>query len=181
VPPISCSVTASPTRKRMDWGKAERGDETYRQEVSAADRESVRQLVQATGFFSKGGGDRRRAVANGSAAVKGAAIFSFAEEEGRFLGYACFGPSPVPPTATTSTGLQWIRRASKGGRKEPDREAEGIVQPEGGTGSKQIRPPGPNTRLPGLSTGPAVCPGGPADRLLRPRRWEGHFVKVLTP
>jgi ribosomal protein S18 acetylase RimI-like enzyme len=68
----------------------------YREHLEPGDREAVGRLVRATGFFSE--------VEIGIAEelvdermTKGEAsgyFFLFAEEEGRLLGYTCFGPIP---------------------------------------------------------------------------------------
>lgn len=79
----------------------------YRREVRVDDRERVRCLVRATGFFSPAECDIAvelvdDRLARGEASGYG---FLFAEAGGTLLGYTCFGPIPG-----TSQGfdLYWI-------------------------------------------------------------------------
>lgn len=79
----------------------------FRENVTPADREAVGRLVRATGFFSEEESgiavelvDER--LAKGEASGY---LFLFAEEGGRLLGYACFGP--IPGTLH-SFDLYWI-------------------------------------------------------------------------
>jgi GNAT superfamily N-acetyltransferase len=79
----------------------------FRQEVRQEDRESVGRLIQATGFFSEEEDriavelvDERLAMGDASGY-----FFLFAEEEGRLLGYTCFGPIPG---SLHSYDLYWI-------------------------------------------------------------------------
>jgi len=80
---------------------------TCREEVRPGDREEVGRVVRATGFFSEE--EAMIAVelveerlAKGEASGY---FFLFAEQEGRLLGYACFGPIPG---SVHSWDLYWI-------------------------------------------------------------------------
>jgi D-alanine-D-alanine ligase len=80
---------------------------TYREEPRPDDPEAVGRLVRATGFFSEE--EEGIAVelveerlARGEASGY---FFLFAEEEGRLLGYTCFGPIPG---SVHSWDLYWI-------------------------------------------------------------------------
>jgi len=91
---------------------------TYRQEVRREDRETVRRLVHATGFFSEEEEEiavelveerLERGEASGY-------LFLFAEEGGRLLGYTCFGPIPG---SCHSYDLYWIA-------VDPDQQGMGL-------------------------------------------------------
>ncbi len=79
----------------------------YREDVIPGDREAVGRLVRSTGFFS----GEEAAIAEelvDERMAKGDAsgyFFLFAEEEGRLLGYTCFGPIPG---SVHSYDLYWI-------------------------------------------------------------------------
>ena len=79
----------------------------WRDEPRPEDREAAGRLVRATGFFS----EEEIGIAVelvGERLEKGEASgyhFLFAEGEGRFLGYACFGPIPG---SAHSFDLYWI-------------------------------------------------------------------------
>jgi GNAT superfamily N-acetyltransferase len=79
----------------------------YREHLEPGDREAVGRLVHATGFFS----EEERKIAEelvDERMTKGEAsgyFFLFAEEEGRLLGYTCFGPIPG---SVHSYDLYWI-------------------------------------------------------------------------
>ncbi len=80
---------------------------TYREEPRQGDPEAVGWLVRATGFFS----EEEEGIASElveERLAKGEAsgyFFLFAEEEGRLLGYTCFGPIPG---SVHSWDLYWI-------------------------------------------------------------------------
>jgi ribosomal protein S18 acetylase RimI-like enzyme len=80
---------------------------TCREEVRPGDREAVGRIVRATGFFS----EEEEGIAVeliDERLTKGEAsgyFFLFAEQEGRLLGYACFGPIPG---SVHSWDLYWI-------------------------------------------------------------------------
>jgi ribosomal protein S18 acetylase RimI-like enzyme len=80
---------------------------TYREELRPGDQEAVDKLVHATGFFS----EEEEKIASDlveELVAKGEAsgyFFLFAEEEGRLLGYTCFGPIPG---SVHSWDLYWI-------------------------------------------------------------------------
>jgi GNAT superfamily N-acetyltransferase len=79
----------------------------YREHLKPGDREAVGRLVRATGFFS----EDERGIAEelvDERMTKGDAsgyFFLFAEEEGRLLGYTCFGPIPG---SVHSFDLYWV-------------------------------------------------------------------------
>jgi ribosomal protein S18 acetylase RimI-like enzyme len=78
-----------------------------RREVVPADRERVRALVRATGFFSPSEVDVAVELVD-ERLTKGAGSgyhFVFAETGGECVGYACYGP--IPATAV-SYDLYWI-------------------------------------------------------------------------
>ena len=79
----------------------------FRRNLAPGDREAVGSLVRSTGFFSAEEAliaeelvEER--TANGDASGY---LFLFAEEEGRLLGYTCFGPIPG---SVHSYDLYWI-------------------------------------------------------------------------
>jgi ribosomal protein S18 acetylase RimI-like enzyme len=79
----------------------------YREQATPKDREAVGRLVRTTGFFSEEEigiaaelVDER--LARGEASGY---FFLFAEEEGRLMGYTCFGPIPG---SVHSCDLYWI-------------------------------------------------------------------------
>jgi GNAT superfamily N-acetyltransferase len=79
----------------------------FRKEVRPEDRQAVGRLVRATGFFSEeeiGIAVElvEERLAKGDASGY---FFLFAEEEGRLLGYTCFGPIPG---SVHSFDLYWI-------------------------------------------------------------------------
>jgi D-alanine-D-alanine ligase len=80
---------------------------TYREEPRTGDPEAVGRLVCATGFFSEeeeafAGELVEERLAKGEASGY---FFLFTEEEGRLLGYTCFGPIPG---SVHSWDLYWI-------------------------------------------------------------------------
>lgn len=73
-----------------------RGGRSWRRRVRPADVGAVRRLVEGTGNFSADEVDIAAELV-GERLAKGAASgydFLFLEEDGRLLGYACFGPTP---------------------------------------------------------------------------------------
>ena len=89
-----------PDGKRMDGI-------VWREEPRLGDREAVGRLVRATGFFSEEEiGIAVELVGERLEKGEGSGYhFWFAEEEGRLLGYACFGPIPG---SAHSHDLYWI-------------------------------------------------------------------------
>src|SRR5574340_353167 len=117
-------------------GMAANGTRVYRREVLPSDREQVRDLVAATGFFSAVETDIavelvEEALARGSAAS--GYFFLFAEEEGAVIGYTCFGP--ILGTLT-SYDLYWIavhpRFHRRGVGRELLAESERLIFRRGG-------------------------------------------------
>ncbi|MBI1900770.1 MAG: GNAT family N-acetyltransferase [Planctomycetia bacterium] len=108
---------------------------TFRSGVRAEDRELVRQIVSATGYFSPS----EIAVAVelvDEFLVKGAASgyqFIFAERGGRTLGYACFGHIAV---TTHSFDLYWVavrpEFQKEGIGRALVRQAEAAIASQGG-------------------------------------------------
>lgn len=81
---------------------------TYREELRPGDPEAVGRLVRATGFFSEEEAGIAVELVEEGLAKGGEAsgyFFLFAEEEGRLLGYTCFGPIPG---SVHSCDLYWI-------------------------------------------------------------------------
>jgi ribosomal protein S18 acetylase RimI-like enzyme len=79
----------------------------YREEVRPGDRGAVGHLVRATGFFSEEEAGIAEELVDERLAKDEASgyFFLFAEEGGRLLGYACFGPIPG---SVHSWDLYWI-------------------------------------------------------------------------
>ncbi|MHB8910452.1 MAG: GNAT family N-acetyltransferase [Syntrophales bacterium] len=80
---------------------------TFREEPRPGDPEAVGRLVRATGFFSEEEEEIaielvEERLAKGEPSGY---FFLFAEEEGRLLGYTCFGPIPG---SVHSWDLYWI-------------------------------------------------------------------------
>jgi ribosomal protein S18 acetylase RimI-like enzyme len=104
----------------MDASAAEKTSVTFRSDVRTADRQLVRQIVAATGFFSP----VEIAVAVelvDEFLAKGTASgyqFLFTERGGRTLGYACFGHIAV---TAHSFDLYWVV-------VRPEYQREGIGQ-----------------------------------------------------
>lgn len=109
--------------------------EGYRRLLRPQDRREIRRLVEATGFFSAEEVEIALELAQ-EALKRGDASgyhFLLAEEEGRLLGYACFGPIPG---SLHSYDLYWIvvdpQRQKKGLGKRLLKAAEGIIIGQGG-------------------------------------------------
>ncbi len=108
---------------------------SFRYEAAPSDRETVRALVAATGFFR----DDEVAVAVelvDERLVKGAASgyhFVFAEVEGQTAGYACYGPIAC---TVWSYDLFWIavdpRRQRLGLGRRLVEESERLIREAGG-------------------------------------------------
>ena len=83
------------------------GKIVFRQEVRPEDREAVGRLVRATRFFSEeeAGIAEELVVERLARGQASGYFFLFAEEEGRLLGYSCFGPIPG---SLHSYDLYWI-------------------------------------------------------------------------
>lgn len=84
------------------------GRACFRQRVVASDRDAIRDLVAATGFFSTDEVDVAAELLEECVAYgpESGYFFVLAEDEtGRLLGYACYGP--VPCTQATYD-LYWI-------------------------------------------------------------------------
>ena len=93
-------------------------DITFRTDVMPEDPEHIRQLVAVTGFFS----DEEVKVAGELAeehlktGPQSGYFFLFAEQYGRMVGYACYGPVPM---TESSFNLYWIA-------VHPDRMRHGV-------------------------------------------------------
>jgi D-alanine-D-alanine ligase len=108
---------------------------TFRHEVTPADRESVRTVVESTGFFSAAEADVAVELVDERLA-KGPASgyeFVFAEDNGEMLGYGCFGPIPA---TETSYDFYWIAVPKNRQRAGIGRmimvEAERLIEAAGG-------------------------------------------------
>lgn len=110
---------------------------TFRHEVVAADCDRVRTLIQSTEFFHAGEADVAVELVE-ERLKKGAASgyeFVMAEDEqGRLLGYTCFGPIPC---TVTSYDLYWIavhpEAQGNGFGRKLNAETERRVRELGGT------------------------------------------------
>jgi GNAT superfamily N-acetyltransferase len=110
---------------------------SFRESVRPDDVETVRALVEATGYFTSVEIPVAVELIQENLA-KGAAAsgyyFLFAELSGRMIGYACYGP--IPCTAS-SHNLYWIavlpEFQGKGLGKALMREAEKRIRDKGGT------------------------------------------------
>ena len=112
------------------------GTPIYRREVLPSDREQVRNIVAATGFFSATETDIavelvEETLTRGSAGS--GYFFLFAEEDGEIIGYTCFGP--IPGTMT-SYDLYWIavhpRFHRRGVGRELLAQSESLIFRRGG-------------------------------------------------
>ncbi len=99
----------------------------YRREVRPSDREDVRKIVAATGFFSPAETDIAVELVEETLREGDGYLFLFAEWNGNVVGYACFGPIPC---TKTSYDLYWIavdprfQRSGVGGRLLAETEKE---------------------------------------------------------
>lgn len=108
---------------------------TYREDVIWDDIESVREIVESSGFFSDAEVDIAVELVQ-ERLMKGISsgyYFLFAEQEGKVLGYTCFGPIPC---TVASYALYWIAvhndfRGSGIG-KELMNKTETIITTQGG-------------------------------------------------
>ncbi len=111
----------------------------FRHEVRQEDVETVREIVEATGYFNSGEVLVALELVQDHL-VKGAAesgyYFVFAELKGRTVGYTCFGPIPC---TVSSHNLYWIAvRPDAQGRGIGQallRETEKVMRASGGTRS----------------------------------------------
>jgi D-alanine-D-alanine ligase len=108
---------------------------TFRYEVTPADREAVRAVVESTQFFSAAEADVAVELVDERLA-KGPASgyeFVFAEADGEMLGYSCFGPIPA---TEASYDLYWIAVPKNRQREGIGRlllvESERLIQAAGG-------------------------------------------------
>lgn len=109
---------------------------SYREEVIPNDQQSVRDVLDSTGFFYPAEIDVAVELVQERLA-KGAAsgyYFLFAELEGRVVGYTCFGPIPC---TLSSYDLYWIGVHNdcrgKGIGKELLARSEAMIKQMGGT------------------------------------------------
>ncbi len=99
----------------------------FRKTLRAGDREEVRRLVEATGFFRSGEVEVALELVDENLA-KGEEVsgyhFLFAEREGKTLGYLSFGPIPC---TLGSFDLYWIvvDPQERGGQGAPEGGGEG--------------------------------------------------------
>ena len=107
----------------------------YRYEAEEPDRQRVRALVEATGFFSPAEADVAVELVDERLA-KGAASgyeFVFAEEDGVPVGYGCYGPIPA---TESSFDLYWIVvdpvRQGRGIGRALMEEMERLIRTAGG-------------------------------------------------
>ncbi len=108
---------------------------TFRTELSPADRDCIRAMVESTGVFNEVELDTAVELADERLAEGPASgyHFLFAELDGRVVGYACYGPIAL---TVGSYDLYWIAvdKSAQGlglGKKIMDKVAE-IVRGEGG-------------------------------------------------
>ncbi len=109
----------------------------FRESVRPSDAETVRALVEETGYFTAVEIPVAVELVQENLA-KGAAVsgyhFLFAEQGGRMIGYACYGPIPC---TVSSHNLYWIavlpEFQGKGLGKTLMREAEKRIRDMGGT------------------------------------------------
>ncbi len=80
---------------------------SFRRQVRPADAAEVRRVVVSTGFFNEEEVEVAVELVDERLAKgeRSGYYFVFAEQAGRFLGYACFGPIPG---SATSHDLYWI-------------------------------------------------------------------------
>lgn len=108
---------------------------TYRTELTPADRERIRAMVSSTGFFNQIEIDCSVELADDrlNDGPESGYSFVFAEEDGRVVGYACYGPIAL---TLGSYDLYWIAvdKSAQGqglGRKLMDKVLE-LIGAEGG-------------------------------------------------
>ena len=111
---------------------------SFRKTLRAGDRDEVRRLVEATGFFRPGEVDVALELVDENLAKgdEGSGYhFLFAEREGKTLGYLSFGPIPC---TLGSFDLYWIvvdpQEQGKGVGRALLREAEREIASQGGRG-----------------------------------------------
>lgn len=80
---------------------------TYRQEIQPTDPDAIAEIVRGSGFFSVAEEALARELAEErlEQGEQSSYRFLFAEEDGRVVGYTCYGP--IPATAG-SYDLYWI-------------------------------------------------------------------------
>ena len=105
--------------------------------------------------------------------------FVFAEQDGRVVGYACYGPIAL---TVGSYDLYWIAvdKSAQGlglGRKIMDKVAE-IIRGEGGGTSTSRPPPGRTTWPRGLLRALRLSAGGHAGRFLCAGRRQGDILQA---
>jgi len=109
---------------------------TYRENVLQSDQQSVRDLLDSTGFFYAAEIDVAVELVQ-ERLTKGTAsdyYFLFVEQDGRVVGYTCFGPIPC---TISSYDLYWIGVHNdfrgKGIGKQLLARSEAIIKQMGGT------------------------------------------------
>lgn len=131
------AAAPAPAKPRAEPQKANRGPITFRYEVTPADREHVRRIVESTGFFSPAEigvavelVDERLAKGEASGYY-----FVFAEQGGQVVGYSCYGPIAA---TVDSFDLYWIAVDSqvRGGGlgRQLMAESERLIAEAGGRG-----------------------------------------------
>ena len=109
---------------------------TFRQEVLQSDPRHVRELTTSTGFFADAEIDVAVELVEErlSKGESSGYYFVFAEQGGRVVGYACFGPIPC---TVASYDLYWIAvhesRRGQGVGKALMRKSEELIAAMGGT------------------------------------------------
>jgi ribosomal protein S18 acetylase RimI-like enzyme len=108
---------------------------TYREDVIWDDIESVREIVESSGFFSNAEIDVAIELVQ-EHLMKGISsgyYFVFVEQAGRVVGYTCFGPIPC---TVASYDLHWIAVHNdfrgRGIGKELLKKTEAIIATQGG-------------------------------------------------
>ncbi len=122
----------------------------FRDQVETSDRNTVREIVESTGFFQPHEIDIAEELVDErlDKGIKSGYFFRFAEEDGRTVGYSCFGPVGC---TVGSFDLYWIAvhqdRRGRGIGKALLQESEAAIGAMGGrriyveTSSREIYHP----------------------------------------
>jgi GNAT superfamily N-acetyltransferase len=153
-----------------------------REEVLPTDVEAVRSIVESTGFFSKAEADVAAELVEErlNKGIQSGYYFLFAEQDGRVVGYSCFGPIAC---TLFSYDLYWIavedafRGKGLGGSFWRRAKRPSPNWGDGGFTSKLLRA---SSTIPRARSTCAVITWKPRSwKISMHRRLQGYHLKVL--